>query len=212
MPEGNRQPPAPKPALQLSPKAAALILEFEGFSHPGQWPGGASGITIGHGYDLGYCSRDQFVGDWGGKLTAAVLNRLIEVIGLTGIRAKNRAPLLADIRITKKAAGDVFLARSVPRMLTDTQLAFPGIDKLPADAAGALVSLVYNRGGAMVDRPGTDNRREMRAIRDECARAKPNLQQIAAQLRSMKRLWQGQGMAGLVRRREAEAVLVESGA
>lgn len=216
MPEGARTPsparpaqPAPR-ALQLSAKATALILDFEGLSHPGQWPGHASGITIGHGYDLGYCSRDQLLSDWGGKLPADVLTRLREVVGLTGVRAKNRAPELADIRIARKAADDVFLARSVPRMLTETRLAFPGVEKLPADAAGALVSLVYNRGGVMVDKPGQDNRREMRAIRDECAKPRPNLRFVATQLRSMKRLWEGKNLNGLIRRREAEAVLVES--
>jgi GH24 family phage-related lysozyme (muramidase) len=39
---------------------------------------------------------------------------------------------------------------------------------------------------------------------DDCLRA------IAKFLRIMKRLWQGQGMGGLLRRREAEAQLVES--
>lgn len=209
MPEGTRQPPA-RPPLQLSPKAQALILSFEGLDQPGRWPGHASGISLGHGYDLGYCSRDQFLADWGGRLPPEALNRLAEAIGLTGVRAKNRAPQFADIRITKKMADDVFVARSVPRMLHATQLAFPGVERLPADAAGALVSLVYNRGGAMVDKPGQDNRREMRAIRDECARAKADLRLLAAQLRSMKRLWEGKGVDGLIRRREAEAQLVES--
>ncbi|MES2885312.1 MAG: hypothetical protein V4709_10935 [Pseudomonadota bacterium] len=195
--------------LTLSPKAQQLILDFEGFSHPGQWPGKDSGITVGHGYDLGYCTKDQFLADWGERLPAPTVQRLLPVIGLTGIRAKNRAPLLSDLRIPKKAAAEVFTLRSVPRMVSDTLLAFPGVDKLPADAAGALVSLVYNRGGSMKDKPGSDNRREMRAIRDECAKAKPALKAMAGQIRSMKRLWQGQGVDGLLRRREAEAVLLE---
>jgi GH24 family phage-related lysozyme (muramidase) len=36
------------------------------------------------------------------------------------------------------------------------------------------------------------------------------LQQIADEIRSMKRLWEGKGLAGLLRRRDAEAALVES--
>lgn len=209
MPEGNRQP-ATRAALQLSPAAQALILSFEGLDQPGRWPGHASGITLGHGYDLGYCSRDQFLADWGGQLRPETLARLVEAIGLTGQRAKNRAPQFADIRISKKMADQIFVARSVPRMLHEAQLAFPGVERLPADAAGALVSLVYNRGGSMVDKAGQDNRREMRAIRDQCARPRTDLRFIAAQLRSMKRLWIGKGVDGLIRRREAEAQLVES--
>ncbi len=36
-------------------------------SHP-IWPGGASGITIGIGYDLGYNSAQQIRKDWTGKI------------------------------------------------------------------------------------------------------------------------------------------------
>jgi GH24 family phage-related lysozyme (muramidase) len=60
----------------------------------------------------------------------------------------------------------------------------------------------------MVDKPGEDRRREMRAIRD--AVADEDLQEIADQLRSMKRLWEGKNLDGLLTRREAEAQLVES--
>jgi hypothetical protein len=48
----------------------------------------------------------------------------------------------------------------------------------------------------------------MRAIRDLVPQA--NLAGIAAELRSMQRLWVGKGVDGLLRRREAEAALVES--
>jgi GH24 family phage-related lysozyme (muramidase) len=53
-----------------------------------------------------------------------------------------------------------------------------------------------------------DSRREMRAVRDAVANG--DLQEIANQLRSMKRIWEGKGLDGLLRRRDAEADLVES--
>jgi GH24 family phage-related lysozyme (muramidase) len=53
-----------------------------------------------------------------------------------------------------------------------------------------------------------DRRREMRAIRD--AVPKKDLKEIATQLRSMKRLWINKELDGLLKRREAEAKLVES--
>ena len=84
----------------------------------------------------------------------------------------------------------------------------PGKFLSGAVEAAGLVSLVYNRGASMKDSPGSDNRREMRAIRDLVPRM--DLRGIAAALRSMKRLWAGKGLDGLLRRREAEAVLVES--
>ncbi len=48
----------------------------------------------------------------------------------------------------------------------------------------------------------------MRAVRDAVARK--DLREIAGQIRAMKRLWEGQGLDGLLRRRDAEADLVES--
>jgi GH24 family phage-related lysozyme (muramidase) len=53
-----------------------------------------------------------------------------------------------------------------------------------------------------------DRRQEMRAIRE--AVAKKDLPEIVRQLRAMKRIWEGQGLDGLLRRRDAEADLVES--
>ena len=98
----------------------------------------------------------------------------------------------------------MFLERSLPKYMKMTEEAFPGIDDLPADAQGALVSLVYNRGTSM----DGGRRLEMRNIRDAVARG--DLQEIANQLRAMKRLWEGKGMDGLLKRRDAEAALVES--
>jgi GH24 family phage-related lysozyme (muramidase) len=64
--------------------------------------------------------------------------------------------------------------------------------------------LVFNRG------PGMDGerRREMRAVRD--AVAEKDLREIVRQIRAMKRIWEGQGLDGLLRRRDAEADLIES--
>ncbi len=119
------------------------------------------------------------------------IQRLREVISLRGIKAKNRAPELTDIKIKRADAEKVFAERTIPLEQTKTQPAFPGFDKLPADAQGALVSLVYNRGTSMIDKPGEDRRKEMRAICD--AAAIGDLKELANQLRSMKHLWAGKG-------------------
>lgn len=188
----------------LSDRATTLILQAEGLNQAGKWPGGASGITIGYGYDLGQVKAERFVADWGDVLPAAQLERLRAVIGLAGEKAKAVAPDLTDIAIGRDVSLKVFLTRTIPEYQKQSEAAFPGLDKLPADAQGALVSLVYNRGPKM----DGDRRKEMRAIRD--AVAKGDLKEIAAQLRSMKRLWEGQGLPGLLKRRDAEAALVES--
>lgn len=194
----------------ISDKARDLILRFEDLDQPGKWPGGESGITVGIGYDLGFATPDQFRSDWGDCLSAGDCDALVAVIGLKGADAKARAAAVKAIIIKRADADRVFMERSIPKAQMETAAAFPGVEKLPADAQGALVSLVYNRGGGMgvQGKPSWDGRREMRAIRDAVARG--DLQEIAAQLRSMKRLWEGKGLDGLVKRRDAEADLVAS--
>jgi GH24 family phage-related lysozyme (muramidase) len=199
----------------LTEKAQQLIFDFEGLDQPGDWPGGASGITIGIGYDLGYVTADEFQQDWA-DILGPDLNTLATVVGLKGTQAKAQASSVAKIKIKLTDAEKVFVERSAPNYAQQTAKAFPGVDALPADAQGALISLVYNRGTSMNDSASSNNhnRSEMRAIRDIIANdglsMNDKLTQIAAQLRSMKRLWEGQGMAGLLKRREAEAQLVES--
>lgn len=193
---------------ELPPKARQLIVSNEGLNQPGKWPGADSGITIGWGYDLGYCTVNEFESDWGELLAPAVLMRLKAVVGMRGMKARNRADSLADIRFTNAQSEQVFLRRTVPKSIFETARTYPGVERLPAEAQGALVSLVYNRGTSLVDKPGSDRRREMRAIRDLTAAG--DLRGIAGQIRSMKRLWVGKGVEGLIRRREEEARLIES--
>lgn len=190
--------------LEITEKAKKLILDFEGLNQPSKWPGGGSGITIGIGYDVGFVTVDQFESDWGPHLTEDHLKRLKTAIGKTGIAAKNRAPQFADIKIKRGPSEEVFFKRTIPLHELKTEQAFPKVPDLPPDAQGALLSLVFNRGTSMVG----DRRREMRTIRD--AGPRKDLKEIAAQLRSMKRLWINRGLDGLLKRREAEAKLVES--
>ncbi|HYY41114.1 MAG TPA: pesticin C-terminus-like muramidase [Pyrinomonadaceae bacterium] len=194
----------------LSPKAFDLITNAEGLDQPGEFPGGESGVTIGIGYDLGFVTAQELQTDWGTHLSAAVIARLKTAIGLTGPAAKNKAHDFKDIHITRADALAVFRASTIPETQRTTARAFPGIDQLPADAQGALVSLIYNRGPKM----DGERRIEMRAIRDAVASTTlsltAKLREIAAQLRAMKRLWIGKGLDGLIKRREDEARLIES--
>jgi GH24 family phage-related lysozyme (muramidase) len=190
--------------MAFSQKAFDMILKFEGMGQPGQWPGGESGVTIGYGYDLGYVTADDFRKDWGDHLSADVMNKLMPAIGLKGPVAKNQAAQLKAVKVDKDSSMIVFRDKTIPSYQAQTAKAFPGLETLPADAQGALVSLIYNRGASMTG----DRRTEMRAIRT--AVAKGDLKEIANQLRVMKRLWVGKGMQGLLNRRDAEAELVES--
>jgi GH24 family phage-related lysozyme (muramidase) len=188
----------------VSKKAKELILSFEGLDQPSEWPGNVSGITIGIGYDLGYEGEGEFREDWSSYLSKEEIDRLATSIGKRGEDAKAIAKQFSNITIKRADAEEVFNERSLPKYEQQSRDAFPGFDDLPADAQGALVSLVFNRGPSMKG----DGRIEMRAIRDLVPRG--DLQGIASQIRAMKRLWVGKGLDGLLKRRDKEADLVES--
>lgn len=201
----------------LSSEGLDLILEFEGFDPRPTWPKAASGVTIGFGYDLGYVSIDEFVSDWSAFIPdASELDALIQCVGLTGLAAKEAVPKVATIVVTKTAARSVFLQRSMPKAEFNTRKAFPRSVELCDNAYSALVSLVFNRGGSMTDPLGDplQRRKEMREIRDTLSSNtlsnQEKLAAIAKSLRRMKRIWKGQGLAGLIKRRESEALLVET--
>lgn len=207
--------------LTVTPKAAALIAEAEGFDQPGRWPGARSGITLGVGYDLGYYTERKFREDWHGILSPTELDRLSDAIGVTGSSAAALAKRYHDIEVPRQGAIGVFQTITLPDFAERAAKTFPGAEKLPEDAQGALVSLVFNRGTAL----DGDRRREMLAIRNavqkwasgQSAAASESPEQtlrnlldfIAKQFRSMKRLWVGQDLDGLLTRRDNEAKLVQ---
>ena len=201
----------------FSAAALKIILDAEGLDQPSKWPGGDSGISIGRGDDLGYQSAATYCENWQPVLEPNAYVRLLDAIGFKGHAAEEIAHRFADIRVTQEQADQVFRGNVLPQYIAQTIRAFPGVTRLPLDAQGALVSLVYNRGAGMGDHntpgyPTKDSRREMRAIRDEIAKPRPSLRAIADQIGSMKRLWEGKHEDGLLTRRDAEARLVEQAA
>jgi hypothetical protein len=197
----------------LSEKALKLIIDHEVGGGPGYYnkalkrpcyPGGASGVTIGIGYDLGYNSTTQFTSDWSDTINENEFNRLKAHLGKKGSTAKSAIPSVKDIEISWTSALNVFKKSTLPRFINETLKAFPGADKLHPDAFGALVSIVFNRGASVTG----SSRQEMLNIRNLIG--SKNYKAIASEIRSMKRLWVGKGLDGLLRRRDEEAKLVES--
>lgn len=174
--------------------------------HP-EWPGGVSGVTIGVGYDLGY--QHAFATDWAGLLPPADIAALLPWVGVTGAAAQAAIAQLAGIAIPWQSAWHGYIRRTLPQEVARTRLAFiPAAARtLPPLCLGVLVSLVYNRGAAMDDPPGSDSRREMRAIRDAIAAGQYD--EVPAALLSMRRLWPAGN--GLIGRREREAALFRLG-
>lgn len=172
--------------------------------HP-EWPGAASGVTIGVGYDLGYNSATVIQKDWD-SLDTPITLRLTTAAGITGSKARSILGNYRDIRIGWDAADLVFQRVTLSRFYALTARTFPGFNRLRPNAQGGLTSLVFNRGSSMAG----SSRVEMRKIRDLVP--DEDYKGIAGQIRAMKRLWplSSDVGLGLQRRREAEAKLVET--
>jgi hypothetical protein len=172
------------------------------------WPGGASGVTIGIGYDLGYRSKAAVRTDWEAHLPGQVVAHLCGACAIRGSDAKGVARSLkqAGVRVPLATARLVFYTVTMPEFAALTRATYPGTEKLPPDAQAALVSLVYNRGASLQG----PRRVEMASIKAHVKRR--DLEAIAREIESMKRLWVGQGLDGLLRRRDREAGLVRQSA
>ncbi len=204
----------PEPSPDIPTRAVAFIAreEVSGRQYYDTkcarptWPGGASGVTIGVGSDLGY--QGKFDADWSDPLPPAQMDALRPWLGRQGATASAGPAQLQAISIPWHAAWTVFIRRSLPGEITLTSATFHGPVALRPLCLGVLVSLVYNRGTSMTDSsqsPG--NRKEMRDIRDAVAAGR--LGDVPAALRAMKRLWpEGNGLRD---RREREAKLFEEG-
>lgn len=168
------------------------------------WPKGASGPTVGIGYDCGYVKVDECRLDWAGLIPDTDIDVLVEAVGKTGQAAgrwvaqnKKRVVIPYDV------AHRQFVEREMPKWIARLERALPNTFDLHEDCAGALLSIAYNRGTSFSSTG--DRFREMRAIKD--AMRDRRFEEIPAQIRSMARLWTG----GVHDRRLREAVLFEQG-
>ena len=192
----------------VSKRSIDLILDSEGCDLAPSWPGGASGVTFGRGYDLGYNSEEQINRDWSAHVNGNVLAFMVSCAGVKGETAKRRiTPQTRVLRITPDAAREVFENRTLPRFIKLARDTYPGFDELNEDTRGAIVSLVFNRGSAfgVEGQPSWESRREMRELAP-LVLAK-DYEGIAATIKAMGRLWVGKGLDGLIARRHNEAAL-----
>ena len=194
-------------AYLLSTGGHALVLEFEtggqsGYDKRPEWPGGASGVTVGVGYDCGYYSSKVILADWR-ALVVADRTRLADSSGLTAARAHIRSKALHDLIVQWETAVDVFDTVDVAREFASAKRAMPGFVDLRPNAQAAIISLGFNRGWMM----SGPNRVEMRAIRDIVPSR--DYEQIAAEFRKMVHVWAGTTIEkAMTRRRFAEAKLI----
>lgn len=198
----------------ISQKAIDLIIREEVSSEATYrkrytgpiWPGVASGVTVGIGYDVGYVTPARLRADWQGRIPDKMITALSRACGVRGAAAKPLArQLQGQVVVPWEAAISNFREIKMPRWIATVKGKLPNTDRLHPDCLGMLVSLAYNRGPSF-DAPG-DRYREMRAIK--ALMASGNFAGIPAQFRSMKRLWPN--VKGLQDRREREARVFEDG-
>lgn len=199
--------------MTISKKALDLIVHYETggkayyekYLRRPTWPKGQSGVTVGIGFDLGYNTPEQIRDAWGKVVSPTALNKMVSVAGIKGSAAQAAANSIKNyVEIPWDAAAEVFSESTLPRFAGYAVNTFEGLENLNPDIQGVILSLVFNRGASL----NGPTRTEMRNIRNHIISG--DLDKIAGEIRGMKRLWRGKGLDGLLKRRDAEAALVES--
>jgi hypothetical protein len=201
---------APGASLECSRASLDQIVTFEVTSEAyytkylrrPTWPGNQSGVTIGIGYDLGHTSGARIEADWSAEVDGAEMVALLRAQGVRGPPAKRLATDLQNIAIPYSVATTIFFSKTVPRFAALTLKTFPGVESLPADAQGMLLSLIYNRGSSVKGA----TRVEMAAIQRLVSAGVGALNEIADEVQAMVRLWPNS--LGLRQRREKEAQII----
>lgn len=200
--------------LTISEKAIEYIIKEEN-SDEGyynklcrgfEWPGGASGPTVGIGYDCGYCNRNEIDRDWRGRISDDMVGVLLAACGRTHGSAhewvqghRHQVDIPWDVAVAQ------FVQCEVPKWVGRTTAVLPNCEFLSGDSLGALVSCSYNRGSAW--RMAGDRTLEMRNIYDHMVNHA--FEKIPDEFRAMARHWPN--VAQLRARRRHEADLFEAG-
>lgn len=172
-----------------------------------EWPLGASGPTVGIGYDCGYVTADQIRADWTGFVSDQMVQALMRAAGLKSYAAQAFvAHYGQSVTITWEQAIAQFKTHELKKWEDKLGRDLPNTDQLSGDSFGALVSLIYNRGDGGFDSPGS-RYAEMRAIKAHMAAKQ--FAKIPTEFLSMRRLWPSGG--DLWNRRTHEAQLFSRG-
>jgi hypothetical protein len=178
---------------------------YEKFLSKFTWPGGASGPTIAIGIDCAYYKKEELAKIFY-FLPSDQIKQIQGASEKTGERGKEYTKLLRSFGITVdwNKAMEIFQKLTWPKFTKLAEKTFPGLSEFHPDAYGAIVSIVFNRGTSLKG----ESRKEMANIKKLVL--KKDYKGIAREIRNMKRLWTGKNMEGLLKRREAEAKLIES--
>jgi hypothetical protein len=176
---------------------------YEKYLNKFTWPGGASGPTIMIGIDCGYYTKQE-LGQIFSFLPPSQQELIKNASGKTGPAGKAYISTLKGITVNWDKAIEVFENFTLPKFYNLTIKTWPGVENLCENAQVALTSIIFNRGSSLKG----DSRREMRTIIPLVAEKDYNA--IAEQIIAMKRIWQGKGLDGLLKRRDEEAKLIKT--
>lgn len=120
-----------------------------------------------------------------------------------------------DIRegtVWSQQHADYRLLQTLSIKFASVKKTWPGAERLHPRAQASLIDLVYNRGSSLTKKASDalDRRREMRELQPAVVRR--DYAEMARLHRSMKRIWEGKNMRGLLVRCEARAVLCDQAA
>ncbi len=133
----------------------AFIHALEGHSGSAYWPGGASGVTLDPGVDLGYVETYLFERAYRLLLTQEQMVACQAALGVRGTAARQlvgASEVLRSIRIEPEQAEEIFPLCAAPYW-GDICARFPVLrsGEVPAVVQTVFLSLAYNRGPANAD-------------------------------------------------------------
>lgn len=205
-------PPPPPPVEAAPDPAVALIVRWEVSGRANYerrlsgpiCPGGASGPTIGIGYDLGHQTAAEIRRVWHWH---PAVDRLASGSRQTGPERCNAwRAAHRDIRIGWDDALRVFTSDSLPKYRGMAMRALPGLDRQTPGHVGGLSSTGYRRGWSMEG----ERAREKRVIKTDCVPA-DNADCSAGQVIAMCRIWAGKpGGKGQCNRSHDEARVIRT--
>jgi len=122
----------------------------EGHAGRAYWPGGASGVTLDPGVDLGHAKTSLIEEAFDGILLQDQFDAVRKAFGVQGEAAKKALesdPLLQSIRISR-AQADVVFPYIIQPYWEAISRRFPVLldENIPGSVQTALLSLAYNRG------------------------------------------------------------------
>ena len=144
--------------LKITTYGLDLIVHFEvggasyykkAYQRP-VWPEGASGVTVGIGYDLGYNTKAQIRSDWCGRIPRKMVEALESCAGIKGSKARYyQQKIRWQVVIPLEAAMDVFINRSVTRFSAITKSTSNTIEKAHPYIQDMMLSQTFNRGSSI---------------------------------------------------------------